>query len=572
MSAIESPESEKLDHEQASAGGGVGGDSPARAEIEAVVAGAAIPAELVEKLGRVGYKQSRELIDLRRGFERLGERGMACDEWRTLRELLEKNRQYQRQLRERLQRQLAELNEALENGRSQEAFSLWDRIQSGIQQCTGKLRETMRKEADARKGPLLEMRKWRDYAATEKKKELIAEMGELARAGLAPPELSRRIRTMREQWKALGRSEQNEKLWREFKKLSDRTYAPCKEYFRERKRRMARNLKIRCELCEKLEARLTEIEGKPLHIAKLNQFVAECGTSWKEHAPVEQSKIRPLQKRYYAALKKLTNLRKEAMAENTARKRACVERLRELAKLGDGSAAAAEARQLRMEWKRIGPAEFRDEKRLREEFGGACETIFKAADEQRAKMRERARPPAERKHDELLERLAPRAEFLEQLEAALLGVADAAEFDERRQAIDDDGWKQLPVADDKRAGELDARLRALRETATLDELQSLAAACEQLRRRDCVQLEIHAGVNSPQEDHALRMETQLRQLAGGFGKRGPDSKQLAANLREAELALTSAGPLTPDARQALSRRLRKLRQRISSRPPRTRSG
>ena len=572
MTTVESSEPDKLEPEEVPAGGDCGEAAPARAEIGPVVADAAIPVELAEKLGRVSFKQSRELIDLRRGFERLGNKGTACDEWRVLQELLEKNQQYQRQLRERLQRQLAELKEALENGRSKEALSLWDRIQGGIQQCTGKLRVAMQKEAGVCKGPLLEMRKWRNYAATEKKKELIAEMGKLAEAGLAPLDLSRRIQTMHEQWKVLGRSEQNEKLWREFKKLSDKTYAPCKEYFRERKRRMARNLRTRSELCEKLEARLTEIEGKPVHIVKLNQFVAECNASWKEHAPVEQSKIKSLQKRYYAALKKLTNLRKEAMAENTARKRACVERVRELAALEDCSAAAAEARKLQAEWKRVGPAEFRDEKRFREEFGGACETIFKAAGERQAKVRERARPAAERNHDELLERLAPRAEFLEQLEATLLGAADAAEFDERRRAVADGDWERLPAADENRIGELDARLRELREMETLDALQSRAADCEQRRRRDCVQLEIHAGVNSPQEDHALRMETQLRQLASGFGKRGPEAKQLAADLREAELALTCAGPLTPDARKALWQRLRKLRQRISSRPPRTRTG
>ena len=572
MTATENPESVKLENEQAAAGIDPGETPPVQAENEPSCTDEVIPTELTEKLAQLSHKQSRELIELRRSFERLGKQGTASDEWRALQELLEKNHLYQQQLQQRLQSQLAALNEALENGRSKEALSLWDRIQGGIQQCTGKLRVTMQKEAGACKGPLLEMRKWRNYAATEKKKELIAEMGKLPEAGLPPTDLSRRIQTLHERWKALGRSEQNEKLWREFKKLSDRTYAPCKEYFRERKQRMARNLEVRTDLCEKLEVRLKEVEGKPVHIVKLNQFVSECNASWKDHAPVEQSKIKPLQKRYYAVLKKLTGLRKEAMAENTARKLACVGRAKELTALEDCSAAAAEARKLQAEWKRIGPAEFRDERRFREEFGAACETIFKALGEQQAKMRERSRPPAERNHDELLERLAPRADYLEKLEAGLFGAADSAEFSERRQAVNIDDWEQLPAGDENHAGELGARLQDLHETETLAELESRAADCEQRQRRDCVQLEIHAGVNSPQEDHALRMEMQLQQLASGFGKRGPDNRQLAGYLREAELALTCAGPLTPDARKALWQRLRKLRQRISSRPPRTRTG
>lgn len=553
MTATESPESEKLENEQ-----------PSAAE--------AIPAELTDQLAQISHKQSRELLDLRRSFERLGKPGTSCEQWRDLQELLEKNHQYQQQLQQRLHSQLAALNEALEAGRSKEALSLWDRVQGSIQQCTGKLRQSMQKEAGACKGPLLEMRKWRNYAATEKKKELIGEMGMLPEAGLPPPELSQRIQKMHEQWKALGRSDQNEKLWRDFKRLSDQAYAPCREYFQERKQRMARNLKVRTELCEKLEARLKDLDGKPVHILKLHQLVSECNASWKDHAPVEQSKVKSLQKRYYAALKKLTNLRKEAMAENTARKQACVDRAKELAAHEDHTAAAAETRKLQTEWKRIGPAEFRDEKRFREDFAAACDTVFKSLGEHQAKIRERARPPAERNHDALLEQLAPRADFLENLEASLFSAAGPEEFAELGSAVRTEDWEKLPAEDDSHAVELGRRLQELLETETPADLEARAAECEQRQRGECVQLEIHAGLNTPKEDQALRMELQLQQLASGFGKRGPDSKQLAGNLREAEVTLTLAGPLRPDARKELRERLRKLRQRISSRPPRTRTG
>ncbi len=571
MTATEHPESVKPDNEQGSAGTDAGESPPARAEKDQTRAAEPVPAALTEQLARLSHKQSRELLDLRRSFERLGEAGTSCEQRQALRELLEKNHQYQQQLRQNLQVQLAALNEALAAGRSKEALSLWDRVQGGIRQCTGKLRQAMQKEAAACKGPLLELLRWRNYAAMEKKKELIAELDKLPEAGLAPPELSRRIQSMHQQWKALGRSDQNEKLWRDFKRLSDLAYAPCRTYFRERKQRMARNLQVRTELCEKLERRLAEPEERPVHILKLNRLVAECNACWKDHAPVEQSKIKPLQRRYYAAVKKLTNLRKAAMAENTARKRACVEQARQLAAV-EVRAAAAQARKLQTEWKRIGPAEFRDEKSLREEFAAACEAIFKSLDEQQAKSRERARPRAERDHDALLERLAPRAGFLEKLEEGLFGAADRDALGKLRQAVDIEDWEQLPAADESRAGELSQRLQTLLETETPAELQARAADREQQRRRDCVQLEIHAGANTPQEDHALRMELQLRQLASGFGKRGPDDRQLAGDLREAELALTCAGPMRPDARRELRQRLRKLRQRISSRPPRIRAG
>lgn len=607
MTATENPDSVQLDNEQAGAVSSAGepppvpeaqtdsatappagdaGEAPPVSEVPddsaatpatTANAPAKVPAELVDKLAKLSHKQSQELINLRLSLERLGMQGTASDQWRALQELLEKNHEYQQQLQQRMRTQLTTLGEALEAGRSREVLSLWDRVQGNIKQCTGQLKRTMQKEAGACKGPVLEMRKWRIYAATEKKKQLIAEMSNLPDAGLSAPDLGRRIQKMHEQWKALGRSDQNERLWREFKKLSDQVYAPCKEYYRERKKRMAANLKIRIELCEKLEQRLTELEGQPLHIVKLNHLISECNTAWKEHAPVEQSKIKPLQKRYYAVLKKLTNLRKETMKENGVRKRSCLERAKALAALEDHGKAAGEARKLQSEWKHIGPADFREEKRFREEFRVACDAVFKQLNEHRARERERQRErplsPQLQAHAELLKKLAPRAEFLERQEQSQFAAEEEKQYTESLRGLNSESWEQLPPAgDETRDGELSQRLEALLAAGSRDKLNALSCDCEKQHRRVCVQLEISAGVNSPREDQSLRMELQLQQLASGFGKRAPDAGDLAQSLREAELALLCVGPMTPDARKELRQRLGRLSQRINSRPPRSRTG
>ncbi|MCY4181643.1 MAG: DUF349 domain-containing protein [Gammaproteobacteria bacterium] len=543
------------------------GDAPARDSI---------PAGLIARLGKTSHKQSQELTRLRRSFERLGKLEADNEHWRALRDLLDKNRQYQQELGQRVEEQLVALKAALADGRSKDALSLWDRIQGNLRQCTGKLHNTLQKEANSSKGELLELRKWRNFAATEKKKELIGEIGNLAGADLPPAELSRQIQQLHDRWKALGRSEQNEKLWRQFKKISDEVYAPCKEYFRERKQRMALNLKARAELCEQLEQKLAELEAEktPIHIIKLNQAITECNAAWKKHAPVEQSKIKPLQKRYYAALKQLTALRKDAVAQNAAGKQSLLDRAGQLAAAEDSSGAAAEIRKLQAEWKKIGPTDFREEKRLREAFQAACEAVGEAERAAREKARERNKSPAEKRHDGQLAALAPQTGFLEKSEASLFQADDEAGFGERHRAIDTGEWEQLTANatddDDPGDSELDDRLQALLAVGSLAELVAQAEDCEQQQRRALVGLEIEAGVNSPREDQSARMELQLQQLASGFGKRAPDSKQLAAKLREAELALLRAGPLSPKMRKNLRERLAKLRQRLSSRPPRSR--
>ncbi len=533
-----------------------------------------IPEELRTALAKLNYRQGQQLSELRRSFEQFGKSARESAEWQALQELLTKNRQHQKELRQHWQTRLTALREALDEGRSRDALELWNELQDNIQQCTGKLRQAMEEAADSCKSEVLELHKWRTYAATEKKKQLIGELRELGEQKLAPAELSRRIQQCHDRWKALGQSEQNAKLWREFKRISDRLYEPCREHFRERKQRMANNLKVRTELCETLEQKVAQIEGQtsqPVHIVKLQQTISESNASWKQHAPVEHGKIKPLQKRYYAAIKRLAELRKEAIATNASGKRSCLERAKKLAKAEDREHAAAEARKLQAEWKRFGPAGFRIDKLLRQEFDKLCAAIFAALAKHQAEAQKRSKPMAERRHEALLEQLAPRMELLEELESSLFDADGDAAFAAARESCDD-AWAALPAINEAAGRELERWRQELLEAANPAALAAAAGDREQALHRVCVQLEIDAGVNSPKDDHSLRMALQLEQLARGFGKRGPDQKELVGKLREAELSLAHGGPLQPATRRRLRERLGKLRQRISSRPPRSRGG
>ena len=212
------------------------------------------------------------------------------------------------------------------------------------------------------------------------------------------------------------------------------------------------------------------------------------------------------------------------------------------------------------------------EKTLRADFAAALEKLSAALREHRKKQQERARPAAERNHEALLAQLKPQAEMLTQWEVKLLEASTEPEFSEHRAAARGKVQEPMPDIDAACAEALSRRLRAISQFKSATELNAEAEECERRQRRACVQLEILVGMASPQADQDLRMELQLRQLASHFGKRQPDRKQLAADLRAAELALTCDGPLRRQAREDLWRRLRHLRQRINSRARRAHSG
>ena len=305
-----------------------------------------------------------------------------------LSEMFEKNRSHQKQLKENTLNLLKLLKDALDEGRSHEALPAWDKIQGNISNTSGKSKAVLRTKANQFKNKLNDLRDWKTFAVTEKKKELIKQMQRLAKSRMHASDRSRYITAMHKEWKSLGLSDQTGTLWKEFKQFSDRAYEPCKAYFKERKQLMASNLRKRREICVQLEKYLVELNEQTVNISQLNKLLIATEKEWEIYAPVEQSKIKSLQKRYYGVLKQLRRLRKIAQRNNTRKKLELIAQVQKLVTVEDEQKAMNEAKQLQQSWKKIGPTSYKDDKKYWESFRSACDKIFAAQTQAAAALKE----------------------------------------------------------------------------------------------------------------------------------------------------------------------------------------
>jgi len=293
-------------------------------------------------------------------------------------EKITKNNEFQEQLKSKTEELLVSLVEALEAGNSEVASQCWDKIQGNISNTANQVRAELLKQSNVHKQKVIELRDWKLFAATEKKKELIAQMQQLHDSKMHASDRSKSISKMHKEWKTLGRSSQNEQLWKEFKKVSDLAYEPCKLYFKERKQLMAANLLKRREICDSLEAEhklLMDSESEP-DISKLNKLLSESETNWKSFAPIEQSKIKSLQKRYYETVNLLRKMRKTKTSVNAKQKQELVNQAQQLSEHEDNKHAMNEAKRLQQEWKKIGPTSYREDQKYWQDFRAACDSIF----------------------------------------------------------------------------------------------------------------------------------------------------------------------------------------------------
>lgn len=352
-----------------------------------------------KEASKLSYKNTARLFEIRSQLRKLQAR-LADTETELaakienlqagIAEKITKNNEYQEQLKAKTEELLISLAEALEAGNSENAAQCWDKIQGNISNTANRVRAELLKKSNVHKERIIELRDWKIFASTEKKKELIVQMQHLIESKMHASDRSKNISKMHKEWKALGRSSQNEQLWKEFKKLSDQAYEPCKEHFKERKQQMVQNLLKRREICESLEAEnklLQEADDEP-DISKLNKLLSDSEKDWKSHAPVEQSKIRSLQKRFYETVNQLRKLRKSKLSVSAKQKQELVGKALELSKNDDNKHAMNEAKRLQQEWKKIGPTSYREDQKYWQDFRAACDAIFNKRDQASNELRE----------------------------------------------------------------------------------------------------------------------------------------------------------------------------------------
>ncbi|MEX0617662.1 MAG: DUF349 domain-containing protein [Pseudohongiellaceae bacterium] len=535
--------------------------------------------QLEAELARISHKNTNRLVDLHRRFitlssaaripvdgEKNADNPMPVIASR-FHDLLTKNQDYQRQLLTESETALAELETFLKEGHSNEALHLWDRIQGNIGNTHGKIKSALRQKTAHLKSPLADLREWRKFAAAEKKKELLTQMKNLRAAKMDPADRARRVTELHNEWKALGKSSQNESLWKEFKKLSDQAYEPCKEYFRQRKRTMVENLKRRREICVQLEQYLESLVAENVNVTALNQIEKQARDEWKQFAPVPQSSIRELQKRFHGALDQMRSMRRRVLKANGQRKQELVEQATSVLSLEDNRQAMTEAKTLQARWKEVGPAGYREDKKFRKSFRSACDEVFEQGIGKRQKTarenshsgeaRNRAEPAGptpDKRHAELAQQIAIHTEFYSQLEDQLMASSNDEALRQVRESING-AWDRLPAVQDSDCEEqLRSRYAQISALNSRDDLNRWIARNEAELREACIKLEIRAGLESPEEDQTLRMQLQLDQLKEKFGRPHPEtpSRQLAGKMEKRLLCL---GPLAPPVRSSLTKRL-----------------
>ncbi len=231
----------------------------------------------------------------------------------------------------------------------------------------------------ARTKDLREADDWQRWANLHVQEDLCAQM-EALRTAEDLDAVASKMRELQSRWKQVAHAPraQGEALWRRFKAAQDEVYARCQAYFTDQAAARGDNLARKLALCEQAEALADSTDW-----VRTAQEIQSLQAQWKTIGPVPRGHEKAVWERFRAACDRFFTRRqadlkhrKEAWAENMARKEALCAEAESLAGSDDWESAAARIKQLQADWKTVGPVKKNRSEAIWQRFRAACDHFF----------------------------------------------------------------------------------------------------------------------------------------------------------------------------------------------------
>ncbi|NND90287.1 MAG: DUF349 domain-containing protein [Granulosicoccus sp.] len=520
-------------------------------------------------------------------------------------------------------RQFAALSGIIKEGKWGPANSMLRRLQKKLGAMEAEERVSLDDKLTRAEQQLAEMADWQDFAARPKLEALCVSMEALPGKNSPPEELAREVRELQSAWKAMGVSRASNELWTRFKSAGDAAYEPCKAWFDSKQKERQEKLDAKARLCDELEAARATLDAAPgaePDWKAVARQVNHAKREWSRNRVPDRKPDKSLEARFSDALKPFETALAEQYDRNTKEKEILVDKAAALASGDITQHTANQAKSLLSTWKLVGIMRRKEDQALWEVFNGHLGSIFKhqhqvERQKQRAglehvfrakdiikQLKKLARGDSldESEVQSLSTEFQALAEFPERDRKFLLRdfrqALDAcsrvqdnasrrriqAELEERRrlvglceqleQAVEhpdtlsdtlvDDVTHAWEASDTRVSPELGTLLQKRRDAA-LHHLnngtQPDYAANESLRRDLLIRMEVAAGIDTPAEDKARRMQYQLQHLQEGMTSAGlGDSRQV---LEQLEQEWMTTGPVRRSVHDALNSRYLKAFQR-----------
>jgi exonuclease SbcC len=216
------------------------------------------------------------------------------------------------------------------------------------------------------------------YAANPKREELIEEAKDLVtnKGDLAPRKRANKIHALQGKWQLLDQSSKSasRSQWESFKQLIDKAWEPCAEFFEELNEVKKNNARNRLKLIEEINQFAAKSNNKD-SIQYLSRFLKNAFTKWQNYSPVSDNDFKTLKQEFSKARKPIFDLIRSIEETNKQQKENLIEEVKNFV-AEDSNTGITFFKDIKQKFKAIGPAGFKAEKVLWDEFHKAGDKFF----------------------------------------------------------------------------------------------------------------------------------------------------------------------------------------------------
>ena len=198
-------------------------------------------------------------------------------------------------------------------------------------------------------------------------------------------EAFRKLQELHEQWREIGpvAVEYKDTIWERFKDASSRINRRHQEYFEGIKEEQKKNLALKSELCEKVEALCADMLTTRKEWKRASESLIEIQKVWKTIGFAPKKDNTRIYERFRAACDKFFELKKafydnirEEMANNLQQKIEICEAAEAIMDSEQWKKSADELVALQKRWKEMGPVSRRHADAVWKRFRAACDHFF----------------------------------------------------------------------------------------------------------------------------------------------------------------------------------------------------
>lgn len=378
-------------------------------------------------------------------------------------------------------------------------------------------------------GEVKRLESWLKWSDGQARDGLFARLEALKTSPLPPDPLSKEIRDIQEEWKALDKKNGGapKPKWDKFNALAKEAYAPAKAHFDALRKQRGENAQGREKVIADMqvladEASVPIAEGEKRDWLALEKRKLDLFDAWKKSGSVNNAAWKALDDKFDVPLKQLDNALDAARAPEIARRKKLITRAEELSNATASRETTEATIAIQRQWaaeRIVGVPHLRrkEEQKLWDDFKKHTDAVFKARDTQRDAMKAQFSEGTKARFEVIDEmKLLVNGEDVKAIEAAVNAARTK--------------WRNLPMVDRDKSRDLerkfdDAVIAARRRATVLSRgsvIDAMKAALEKITATEnadktagalVIDAELIAGIDSPAEIATARRVQQLKWLS-----------------------------------------------------------